>query len=53
MLFAVFTNDGCVERVNEKELRRWAESFEDEEFSIGDAIDYLECERGYKVEQVY
>ena len=49
----VFTDDGRIERVNEKDLCRWAESFKDEEFSIGDAIDYLECERGYKVEQVY
>lgn len=53
MLFMVTTDDGFIERVNEKDLKRWAESFVDEEFSIGDAVDYLEYECGYKVEQVY
>ena len=53
MLFMVTTDDGFIERVNEKDLKRWAEDFEDKEFSTGEAIDYLEDELGYKVEQVY
>lgn len=53
MLFAVFTNDGFIERVNEKDLRRWAESFNDEEYSLNEAINYLESERNYKVEQLH
>ena len=53
MLFMVTTDDGSIERVNEKDLKRWAEDFEDKEFSTSEAIDYLEWELGYKVEQVY
>lgn len=49
----VTTDDGSIERVNEKDLKRWAEDFEDKEFSTSEAIDYLEWELGYKVEQVY
>lgn len=53
MLFMVTTDEGSIERVNEKDLQRWAEDFEDKEFSTGEAIDYLEWELGYEVEQVY
>lgn len=53
MLFMVTTYDGSIERVNEKDLKRWAEDYEDKEFSTNEAIDYLENELAYKVEQVY
>lgn len=53
MLFAVFTDNKDVARMNEKDLRRWAESFSNKEFSLLEAIDYLETVKEYKIEQVY